>query len=215
MIERKSLRSQIIDALWQMIIDAKIEPNAPLREIHLAEHLQVSRTPLRAALQKLEWEGIVVSDPGKGFRLAPLTVKEVREIYPLRAQLESFGLELSGIPSDKTIAQLEAINTKMEQCRSARKLVALDEQWHKLLIVNCNNDRLLAMVKVLHRQSQRYEYAYMDLENTAAKSIAQHKEIIHYLKTDRLADACRTFAENNRVGIESLISWLQTTHQYA
>lgn len=210
MIKRKSLRSQIIEALWQLIIDGKIEPNDPLREIHLAEFLNVSRTPLREALQKLEWEGIVISEPGKGFRLSELSEQEIMDIYPLRAKLESYALELAGIPSTATLNELVLINTKMHNTSSPKKLVELDESWHELLISNCKSSILMKMIKVLHRQSQRYEYAYMNFRNTAEASIIQHERIISHLKNKRLNEASKLFAENNMVGVDSLIKWLKS-----
>ncbi|MEX0288209.1 MAG: GntR family transcriptional regulator [Flavobacteriaceae bacterium] len=208
MIKRKSLRSLIIEALWQLIIEGKLAPNEPLREVHLAELLNVSRTPLREALQKLEWEGIVTSQPGKGFRLSELSVQEVTEIYPLRAKLESFALELAGIPSTEILNELVVINKKMSQTSSSRELVELDESWHEILISGCMNKKLMKMIKVLHRQSQRYEYAYMDIRNTAETSIAQHEKIIAHLKEGNLSEASRLLAENNMVGVEALTDWL-------
>ena len=111
MIKRKSLRSQIIDAIWQLILD-EIEPNDPLREVHLAQLLNISRTPLREALQKLEWEGIVTSELGKGFRLSKFSEEEIQEIYPLRAKLETYAFELSGLPSKEIIEKLIRIKRK-------------------------------------------------------------------------------------------------------
>ena len=165
MFERKSLRSQIIDAIWQLILEGEIEPNDPLREVHLARLLHISRTPLREALQKLEWEGIVTSELGKGFRLSKFSEEEINEIYPLRARLETYALELSGLPSEEIIEKLIRVNQKMYKATTPKKRIVLDEQWHDLLIYNCTNSKLLKTIRILRRQSQRYEYAYMNKRN--------------------------------------------------
>ncbi len=210
MIERKSLKSQIIDAIWQMILEGEIAPNDALRETHLAKSLNISRTPLRDALQKLEWEGIVISQPSKGFRLAEFSEQEIKEIYPLRAKLESYALDLSGIPSNKILKKLISINEQMTLTNSPKELIQLDEDWHNLLISNCDNRKLIGMIKVLHRQSQRYEYAYMKVKKDVDVSVNQHKKIISYLQQGKLSEACNLFAENNMVGVSALIKWLQT-----
>lgn len=210
MILRKSLKSQITEAIWELIITGKIAPNTPLREVNLSDILNVSRTPLREALQQLKWEGILTSEQGKGFRLAKFSVQEIQEIYPLRAKLESFALELSGIPSEKDIQELININHKMSKSKSSKKIVELDEKWHNLLIANCNNKKLLQMIKVLHRQSQRYEYAYMNMNNTVEISVEQHKKIINLLQKGDLKDACNIFSENNMVGVTSLSEWVKS-----
>lgn len=210
MIERKSLKSQIIDAIWEMILEGEIAPNDPLRETHLAKSLNISRTPLRDALQKLEWEGIVISEPSKGFRLAEFSEQEIKEIYPLRAKLESYALDLSGIPSKETLEALVSINEQMALTNSPKELIQLDEDWHNLLISNCDNRKLIGMIKVLHRQSQRYEYAYMKVKQDVDVSVNQHKKIISYLQQGKLDEACNLFAENNMVGVSALTKWLQT-----
>ena len=210
MIVQESLKSHIIKALWKLILDGKIAPNQPLREIHLAKTLDTSRTPLREALQQLEWEGILISEPRKGFRLADFQESDVYEIYPLRAHLESYALELSGIPNDKVLAQLKTINHKIQKAKSPKKTVALDEQWHLLLISNCPNQRLIQMIQILHRQSQRYEYAYMAMNKTVENSTEQHDQIVSLLEQKQLQKACKLFAENNLSGVDALINWLQT-----
>ncbi|MFT5567759.1 MAG: DNA-binding GntR family transcriptional regulator [Glaciecola sp.] len=209
MINHDSLKSQIIEALWELIIEGKIKPNEPMRETHLAALLNISRTPLREALQQLEWEDILISEPRKGFRLARYSEKDILEIYPLRAKLESFALELSGIPTKEILDELIQINLKILKTKSSKKAVKLDERWHLLLISNCPNKRLLKTIKNLHRQSQRYEYAYLAINKTIEKSIDQHENIIAHLQKKELQKATKIFAANNLVGIDSLIKWLK------
>ena len=210
MITQESLKSQIIKALWQLIIDGKILPNEPMREIQLTELLNISRTPLRDALQQLEWEGIVVSEPRKGYRLAQFSESDIFEIYPLRAKLESFALELSGIPDKCVLDELTEINLKILNSKSPREIVELDESWHILMISNCPNQRLLKMIKTLHRQSQRYEYAYMAMKKKVEKSSNQHENILLQLQNGQLQKATELLAENNLVGMDALVEWLKS-----
>lgn len=210
MISQETLKSQIIKALWQLIIEGKIKPNEPMRELHLTELLNISRTPLRDALQQLEWEGIVVSEPRKGYRLAQFSEADILEIYPLRAKLESFALELSGVPNKRVLNELNKINLKILNSKSPKEVVELDESWHLLLISNCPNQRLLKMIRTLHRQSQRYEYAYMAMNKTVEKSINQHENIILQLQKGELQKATELLAENNLVGINTMVNWLKS-----
>jgi len=210
MITQESLKSQIIKALWQLIIESKIMPNEPMREVQLTELLNISRTPLRDALQQLEWEGIVVSEPRKGYRLSQFSEADIFEIYPLRAKLESFALELSGVPTKKVLDELNEINLKILNSKSPREVVELDESWHILLISNCPNQRLLKMIKTLHLQSQRYEYAYMAMKKTVEKSSNQHENIILQLQNGQLQKATELLAENNLVGMDALVNWLKS-----
>jgi len=213
MITQESLKNQIIKALWQLIVEGKILPNEPMREVQLAELLNVSRTPLREALQQLEWEDIVVSEPRKGYRLAQFSEADIFEIYPLRARLESFALELSGIPGKKKLDKLKEINLKIINSKSPREIVELDESWHLLLISNCPNQRLLKLIKTLHRQSQRYEYAYMAMNKTVEKSSNQHENILLQLQKGEIQKATELLAENNLVGMDALVNWLKSDNK--
>lgn len=213
MVTQESLKSQIIKALWQLILNGKIQPNEPMREVQLTEILNISRTPLRDALQQLEWEGIVVSEPRKGYRLAQFSEADIFEIYPLRAKLESFALELSGIPHKKVLDELNEINLKIINSKSPREVVELDETWHLLLISNSTNNRLLKMIKTLHRQSQRYEYAYMAMNKTVEKSSNQHENIILQLQNGQLQKATELLAENNLVGMETMVNWIKSNNK--
>ncbi|WP_326982608.1 GntR family transcriptional regulator [Chryseobacterium sp. MYb264] len=213
MITQELLKSQIIKELWQLIIEGKIMPNEPMREVQLASLLNISRTPLRDALQQLEWEGIVISEPRKGFRLSKFSETDISEIYPLRAKLESFALELSGIPAKGVLDELKKINLKILNTKSPREVVELDESWHMLLIANCPNKRLLKIIKTLHRQSQRYEYAYMAMKKTVQKSSHQHENIILQLQEGQLIRAAELLAENNLVGMDTMLTWLQSQNK--
>lgn len=210
MIVQESLSNQVLNALWELIITKKIKPNEPLRETRLSSLLNISRTPLREALQKLEWEDIVVSEPRKGYRLANTTEQDVLEIYPLRAKLEPLALELSGIPPAKTLQELSALNHKMSSAKSHKKVVEIDEEWHLLLISNCSNKRLLKMIKNLQKQSKRYEYTYFTADNSVEKSVLQHEKILTYLKNNDLKNAIRAFEENIMVGVDALIQLIKS-----
>lgn len=70
------------------ILSLRLAPNARLNAIELATHLGLSRTPVREALSRLEQEGLANRDPGGGFRVHALTLKEIVDTYKVREALE-------------------------------------------------------------------------------------------------------------------------------
>ena len=80
----------VLDALRERIVQARYAPGRHLATAELAAELQTSRTPVREALLLLESEGLVVSSRHRGFRVRPLTLQHISELYELRAHLESF-----------------------------------------------------------------------------------------------------------------------------
>ncbi|MFF7994422.1 GntR family transcriptional regulator [Kitasatospora xanthocidica] len=71
------------------------QPGESINEVHLAEELGVSRTPLREALISLEREGIITSERGKGFRFAPTGKREFLDLTAILIALESLALRTS------------------------------------------------------------------------------------------------------------------------
>src|SRR5258708_14999551 len=103
-IERRPLREQIKDVLLERLGRGEFDPDQAINEVHLAAELGVSRTPLREALIGLEREGIILSERGKGFRFAPMSPQEFRDLTTIVATLESLALELSQPDYLKSIA---------------------------------------------------------------------------------------------------------------
>lgn len=80
-IKAPSLSERIRDALLAMLADGALRPGERLNEVHLAEHLGTSRSPVREALRELEGLGVVSSRPRHGFYATELTDHEIIELY--------------------------------------------------------------------------------------------------------------------------------------
>lgn len=87
-----TVEEMVVTALREAILSGALEPGGRLRQEMLAEALDVSRVPVRAALRKLEAEGLVVSAPHRGSVVRVLEPEEIRETYELRIVLETFVL---------------------------------------------------------------------------------------------------------------------------
>jgi DNA-binding GntR family transcriptional regulator len=92
-VPKSTLRARIAERLRAAILAGDIPPGAPLVETALSDRFEVSRGPLREALRQLIEEGLVVTVPYTGTRVAALSVDDVHEIYSLRTALEIFAVE--------------------------------------------------------------------------------------------------------------------------
>lgn len=93
-------------------------PGAMLSENKLADEFGVSRTPIRRVLQRLEFEGLVVSKRGVGTLVTIVDLQYLKEVYALRLNLAELAGELSPIrPSEQKIARLEALLKQFETMR--------------------------------------------------------------------------------------------------
>ena len=87
-IEQTPLKVQIADQLRRAIVTGRLRPGAVLVETALAEQLNVSRAPIREAVQILETDGLVETAAYKGKRVKPLTIREVVETCEMRTVFE-------------------------------------------------------------------------------------------------------------------------------
>jgi DNA-binding GntR family transcriptional regulator len=124
-LEISSVEDGVYRALRGEIGRLELPPGRRLRLEELAGRFQVSLTPVRHALRRLESEGLVVSLPRRGSRVAPLSVEELEEIQALRLGLETFlarnGAELC---TKQALAEMRAARRDMEQAFRAGDLDA-------------------------------------------------------------------------------------------
>ena len=95
-------------ALEEAIVSGEIPPGSVLRQEHLSEQFQVSRTPVREALRRLAALGLVTFEPNRGVRVRMLSRDEMREAFLVRAELESLATEIATPKmTDADLAALE------------------------------------------------------------------------------------------------------------
>ncbi|MCZ0979044.1 GntR family transcriptional regulator [Streptomyces diastatochromogenes] len=103
-IERRPLREQIRDELMDRLTRGEFSAGSDVNEAALAAELGVSRTPLREALIAMAGEGVLESSQGRGFRFAPVSRQEFRELVAIVAALEALALESSDPEHLRSIA---------------------------------------------------------------------------------------------------------------
>jgi len=124
-LEISSVEDGVYRILRQEIGRLELAPGDRLRLEELAGRFQVSLTPVRHALRRLESEGLVVSQPRRGSRVAPLSLEELEEIQALRLGLETF-LARAGAEqcTDAALAEMETARDEMERAFRAGDLDA-------------------------------------------------------------------------------------------
>jgi DNA-binding GntR family transcriptional regulator len=146
-IESVPLRTVVADMLRTAIINGKMKPGAPIIEMALAAQLNISRAPVREAIQILESDGLIETVPYKGKRVKLLTAREVEELYSLREQFEAFAIRRV-IESQADVSILHEHCAAMEKAAQADDFEALmdaDEAFHRSLIQLADHTLLLAM----------------------------------------------------------------------
>lgn len=197
-IDRQPLREQVRRVVLRRILQGELSGGANLNEAQLADVLGVSRTPVREALMQLEQETFLVSDPGRGFFVAPMTAQEVRDLFPLIGVLESTALRWAGPPPPAVLRELGAINDEFAGIDGNPEAVLdLNGQWHRLLVRHSDNQRLRDMIEQTRRQAYRYEYHYfMQGPARTGTSVSLHTAITDPLDRGDVEAACEAIAEH-------------------
>ena len=209
-ITRVPLREQVHRAIVGRILREELAPGARISDSVLAQELGVSRTPVREALLRLEGEGFLEVDVGRGFFVKPLSAGEVREVYPILWTLEVLALRSSPPPGPRTVAELDRINAELGlAAEDPERRIELDLAWHRTLLEGCPNQQLLALIASLKAVIRRYEYAFMQNAGLIDVSTRAHDEIARAVARGDVEAAVPLLESNWRFTLEELLPWLE------
>lgn len=203
MDEYLPLRDVVFNTLRQAILRGELKPGERLMEIHLAEKLGVSRTPIREAIRKLELEGLVTMIPRRGAEVARITEKNLRDVLEVRRELDAFSCELA---CDRITKQEgEELYRACEEfaaataTRDATVIAAADVKLHDIIVHAAGNERLTEILNNLSEQMYRYRFEYIKDTSNYEKLVEEHRIIYEsILKKDK-----QTAAQTARVHIDN------------
>lgn len=143
----ETLSNHVYEELKQKIFDFDWLPGAMLFENQLSEQFSVSRTPLRQALQRLEHEGLVVSLPKVGWKVAQIDFALLDQLYDFRILIESYAIEVLCKKSDPS-SLLETLRsdwlvTKSNRLTDSKVVGKLDEAFHETLVRAVGNQEMI------------------------------------------------------------------------
>lgn len=206
------LRDVVFNTLRQEILTGKLKPGERLMEIHLANKLGVSRTPIREAIRKLELEGLVIMIPRRGAEVAQITWKNLKDVLEVRRALDVLAIELA---CDRmTEEELRKLNEACDNFRAAtksqdtRKIAEADVALHDIIVASTQNTRLIQLVNNLSEQMYRYRFEYLKDATQHDMLVQEHKEMYNsILNKDRVAAAavgCKHIDNQEKAIIQQL-----------
>ncbi|MCA4135519.1 GntR family transcriptional regulator [Arthrobacter sp. M4] len=209
-LEKKSLREQALIALRRAITSGELEPGRHLVETELSEMLQISRGTLREALRQLEQEGLVSAGPRGRLSVRHLDAKEIRDIFAVRAVLESLAARTlcERHNKDAAVAQLRAAVESMDDAAksSLEDRIEADLEFHRTLCRLSDNETLLHSWESLEG-SIRMSIMYAGLERAVKNmSVGRHHDIVAAIETGNAAQARETIIEHMDGAAENLVA---------
>ncbi|MFZ5592238.1 MAG: GntR family transcriptional regulator [Bacillota bacterium] len=209
----KPLREMVFESLREAIIQGRLKPGERLMEIQLAEEMGVSRTPVREAIRKLELEGFVVMVPRKGAYVAGISVKDIVDVFEVRAALEALA---AGLAAERaTEEELEELERSLVQISEVTgredidALVETDINFHELIYKACRNERLVQILTHLKEQITRFRTTSLSQPGRSKHAVEEHRKIVEAI-SDRNVELASTLAREHIENAEqSLLNAIQ------
>jgi DNA-binding GntR family transcriptional regulator len=205
--ENRLLRETVYEQLRSEMISCQLAPGTEIREAELAARFAMSKSPVRDALMRLEREGLVISLPRQGYRVAPVSLTDVLDMFHLRAALERACVERIALhASDADLAMLDSFR-QYDASAWPGGFIAYNRAFHRRIAHLGGNarmrDQLIELIDLMERAVQ------MSLNNVAKGDpqslVNEHGEFIDSLQA-RATKRAQRLAEQHVVAAGKRVS---------
>jgi DNA-binding GntR family transcriptional regulator len=214
--DRRTGRDRAAEAyreLRTLIVEGRLAPGSPLSENDIASRLQISRTPVRTALQRLQQEGFLKVLPfGNAMRVmvSPLTAEDLTELFVMVGALEGLAARLAAtLPREsrtKLVATMEQLNDRLRIAAGSKppaiKMAEeLHVRFHRSYVEAAAGPRLRSQLDSIQPQVERYERVYTTvLIGGFEPSLEEHVAIIDAIRSGDSVGAEQAVVTNWRNG---------------
>lgn len=203
------LREVVFHSLRDAILKGELKPGERLMEVHLAEKLGVSRTPVREAIRKLEQEGLAVVNPRRGAEVAKMTEKDLDDVLQIRLALDALAVRMAcDHMTEDDLHDLEVATKNFESSIHAgdiKAMVETDEAFHDVIYNSTGNPKLIVMINNIREQMYRFRYEYLKDSAAYPRLIDEHREIFEGLKSrdqEHVEEAIQIHIAGQRKGVQ-------------
>jgi DNA-binding GntR family transcriptional regulator len=203
------LSARAYQALAKGIVAGRIESGTQLRPDTIAEQLEISLTPVREALYRLESDGLVVKLPYQGWFVREFTEPEVRELYELRCDLECFAIrlacrritdnELSWLRQHQGIGKAALRSGDMDAYQSYNAAL------HTAIVEAARNSYLSGVMGQLGLQTQMLISKTIRLAGRPSRAIDEHQDLIELIAARKEKAAEKLMAHHILSALEDIV----------
>lgn len=180
-VQAQSLRSVIYNQLEDMILTGVLAPGERINESKLSVALKVSRAPIREACRQLEKHGMVQIIPRRGTFVTKIEVNDVKELYDIRASLESLAAEKAAnnaTPKEQQEFQ-DILETMKEAIKAddAKHYFKANMIFHRKIVLTARNANLESLIEGIYNKASLYRRTNLSVLDRMSISYKQHKDI--------------------------------------
>lgn len=200
------------EALRADILVGRFPGGALLSDREIAQRMNISRTPIREAVQRLAAEGLVEVIPRRGTRVLPLHAADVREIHQIAGalELEAALLIAAGDAPPPPVLRAAVADMAAALEREDRAAWAeADTRFHFAVVDHCGNGRLAALYHAHRGLTDRARYFALHLRTLPVRSAEEHQDMLDALEArdaDRLSAVYRAHWRRTTTELLELIA---------
>ena len=209
-----SLTQVVYERLRADVLSCRLRPGEKITIGDFCKAHEVSLGAVREALSRLTAEGLVIAEPQRGFRVAPISESDLKQLTEARLGIEKLCLTRSIAVGDlgwesRLVANFHALSRTPERVSGDEN--RLSEEWsqahnhyHQALVDGCDNVWLLRMRAILYAQSERYRRISVPLSREGRDVEQEHREIMEAALARDGDRACRLL-ENHLVSTTLIV----------
>ena len=182
-MEKINLCKVAYEYLFEHIVANDFEPGTLIVEGEIGELLNMSRTPVREAMRRLEVEGLVHKIKDVGIIVNEITYDDITEIFEMRIlfELHALGNFVKNVTDDE-IKSLEKRLLKLDDSSSEQEYYNIDRDIHNSIIRACSNSRMVSYLKTINAQVEKLRRISGTTPERLGKSLKEHLTIVQAIR---------------------------------
>jgi len=210
----RSIAQKAYQRLRLAIVECRLVPGQRLTEASIAQRLQVGETPAREALRRLVLEGLVRVAPRHGYAVAPITLRDVHELFELRLLIEPAMAGMAALNSPASaihhLREVGRVGYADGSQDSVRKFLRANTDFHAHIAELSGNRRVAQLLSQLLSESERLINFGMLSHPQSESTVDEHEKLLEALVNRDTVSARaimeRHIATTRQMVVESLIA---------
>ena len=177
-----TLQEQAYNYVKAQIMNLELKPGQYITDSQVASELNVSRTPVREALRRLEQEGLLVNQARRGWKVYALSLEDIHEIFDIKASLEGMLARRAATCQDEGLRK--NLREAMEGMKRAARTgdgdawLEADFQLHRVIFSMGGNERAAGIIQNLNDQWHRVRIGFLAMQGRIERSNPEHEAVV-------------------------------------
>ena len=207
----KTLVESSYDWIRSDIIAGKLAPGSKLRIEELREDYNIGASPLREALNRLAGEGFVTAERQRGFKVAPVSTEDLKDLSRMRVMLECQALRDSiSNGDDEWEVNLVASHHRLQKAeqhygKNLAEWEQRNDEFHEALVAACGSTWLLRLRHLLYEQHKRYRFIAILSQQEGRDVHQEHREILEATLARDTNAACKATQQHIQQTLDTSI----------